>query len=177
MYTPYIIVITGPNGVGKSTFAKWYLRQRPACKMIVDPDAIAKESNIPEEAQRNIAAGRIALETIDANIRNGISFAIETTLSGKTLARRLELARDHGYRIVIIMLWVPTVHLTMERVRERVANGGHNIPEADQFRRFERTYINFFELYESRCHEWSLHYAVSHRPREIATRRGGFSEE
>jgi predicted ABC-type ATPase len=177
MDTPYIIVIAGPNGAGKSTFAKWFLADLPDCAGIVDPDAIARDLNITDEAQRNLAAGRIALDTIDANIRNGISFAIETTLSGKTLALRLESAQRAGFSVKIAVLWVPSVRLTSERVRVRVSEGGHGIPEEIQFRRFERTYINFFDIYESRCHEWSLFYAIPRPPREIARGSGGFSEE
>ncbi|MBU3680021.1 MAG: hypothetical protein FGM32_10515 [Candidatus Kapabacteria bacterium] len=57
MTPPYIILVAGPNGVGKSTFAKWYLQRHPDCSVIVDPDAIAKQLPIADEAQRNIAAG------------------------------------------------------------------------------------------------------------------------
>jgi len=177
MDTPYIIVIAGPKGVGKSTFAKWFLTDLQDCAGIVDPDAIARELNITDEAQRNIAAGRIALDTIDTNIRMRRSFAIETTLSGKTLAAYLEAAKTAGYVIKIAILWVPSVRLASERVRVRVADGGHDIPEEIQFRRFERTYINFFDLYESRCHEWKRFYAIPRPPREIARGSGGFSEE
>lgn len=175
MDTPYIIVIAGPNGVGKSTFAKWYLRQRPACKMIVDPDAIAKELNIPDEAQRSIAAGRIALETIDANVRTRVSFAIESTLSGKTLAAKLEQAHNAGYSIEICLLQIPSVEISTQRVVERVNAGGHNIPADAQLRRFERSYRNFHDIYIEVCHEWSIYDADINPPELKSTGRGGFS--
>lgn len=177
MDTPFIIVIAGPNGVGKSTFARWYLEQHPSCAGIVDPDAIARELHIDNTGERNVAAGRIALATIELYIKQGLSFAIESTLSGKTLAARLDSAASLGYNVRICVLWVPSIDVTVMRVKERVASGGHDIPEADQFRRFERTYINFFEFYESRCHEWSLFYAVPRPPREIARGSGGFIEK
>jgi predicted ABC-type ATPase len=175
MDTPYIIVIAGPNGVGKSTFARWYLRQRPACKMIVDPDAIAKELNIPDEAQRNIAAGRIALETIDANICIRISFAIETTLSGKTLADKLEQARQAGYSIEICLLLIPSVEISAQRVVKRVRTGGHNIPADAQLRRFERSYRNFHKKYIEVCHVWNVYDATVDPPEHKGRGRGGFA--
>jgi predicted ABC-type ATPase len=75
MDTPYIIVIAGPNGVGKSTFAKWFLADLPDCAGIVDPDAIARELMELPEQQRNIVAGRLALERIDSLITERVSFA------------------------------------------------------------------------------------------------------
>jgi predicted ABC-type ATPase len=175
MTPPYIILIAGPNGVGKSTFAKWYLRQRLACKMIVDPDAIAKQLNIADEAQRNIAAGRIALETIDANIHMRFSFAIETTLSGKTLASKLEQACEAGYTIEICILQIPSVEISSNRVAERVTSGGHDIPFDAQLRRFERSYRNFHEIYSEVCHEWSIYDASINPPELKSTGCGGFS--
>ncbi|MBU3680017.1 MAG: Zeta toxin family protein [Candidatus Kapabacteria bacterium] len=177
MTPPYIILVAGPNGVGKSTFAKWYLQRHPDCSVIVDPDAIARELGDAPELERNITAGRKAVMLIEQLIEQRRSFAIETTLSGKTLSHKLEFAQAAGYTIAIIVLWIPSVRLSAERVRSRVAGGGHDIPEDIQIRRFERTYINFFELYESRCHEWSLYYAVDRKPREIASGRGGFSKK
>ena len=175
--TPFIIIIAGPNGAGKSTLAKWYLKDVPDCAMIVDPDAIARELVHVPESERHIAAGRMAIEIIVELMTRRASFAIETTLSGKTLAAHLETANRLGYAVRICMLWVPSVDLTITRVQERAAAGGHDIPVADQIRRFGRTYINFFELYESRCHEWSVFIAISRPPREIATGSGGFASE
>ena len=177
MKTPFIIIIAGPNGVGKSTFARWYLKDVPDCDMIVDPDAIAGELVHVPESERNIAAGLMAIELIVELMAPRASFAIETTLSRKTLAVHLETANRLGYAVRIYMLWVPSVDLTITRVQERAASGGHDIPVTDRIRRFGRSYINFFEFYESRCHEWSLFIAISRPPREIATGSCGFASE
>ncbi len=175
MDTPFIIVIAGPNGVGKSTFAKWYLEQHPSCVGIVDPDAIARELNIDNVGVRNVTAGRIALATIESYIEQGSSFAIESTLSGKTLAAKLADASLIGYRIVICLLRIPRLDISSQRVAKRVATGGHNIPYADQQRRFERTYRNFHDHYTEVCHEWNIYDAQLDPPRILATGSGGFA--
>jgi predicted ABC-type ATPase len=173
MKTPFIIIIAGPNGVGKSTFAKWYLKDIEECSMIVDPDAIARDIRDVPESERNIAAGRLAIEIIDELLRSKASFAIETTLSGKTLASTLARARDAGYYIAVRLLWVPSVRITSERVRRRWLGGGHNIPLEDQLRRFDRCYINFFTIYRGICHDWILYLGIDEGNESIASGKGG----
>jgi len=177
MNAPYIIVIAGPNGVGKSTFARWYLKRLPDCEMIVDPDAIARELTDIPTSERNVLAGRLALGLFESLTARQSSFAIESTLSGKSLACRLHMAAIIGYHIVIIMLWVPAVHVSSGRVAARVATGGHDIPLDDQIRRFERSYTNFFTIYRGVCHEWSLVDGFARPPEEITNGRGGLVAE
>lgn len=174
MDKPFIIVIAGPNGVGKSTFAKWYLEQHPGCEGIVDPDAIARGLEIADVGERNVTAGRIALKTIDMMISEGRSFAIETTLSGKTLATRLNGAFTQGFTIVICLLKIPSLSISSQRVAQRVATGGHDIPITEQQRRFERTYRNFHEQYIKVCHEWNIYDAKFYPPRIFESGTGGF---
>jgi predicted ABC-type ATPase len=58
--------------------------------------------------------------------------------------------KKRGYKITIFFLWAPTVEITGWRVKERVLKGGHNIPEADQLRRFARSVVNLtFAVRES----------------------------
>ena len=177
MKTPYIIVIAGPNGVGKSSFARWYLAQHPTCERIVDPDAIARELEDVEASVRNTVAGRLALATIDDLIRQGRSFAIETTLSGRSLVQTLRKAEMNGYTIAVCLLKIPSVEISINRVMLRVRSGGHDIPMDDQLRRFERSYRNFHELYVEVCHVWTI-YDAQYQPPEIAeTGFGGFSQK
>jgi len=173
MKPPYIIVVAGPNGIGKTTFAKWYLRMFADCELIVDPDAIARELiNLPE-SERNVTAGRIALTMINERIEQRRSFAIETTLSGKTLAKVLHRAHELKYYIAIRLLWVPSVRITIERVEMRRQNGGHSIGLDDQLRRFDRCYINFFTIYRRVCHDWELYLGIDESNESFARGEGG----
>ena len=177
MSSPYIIVIAGPNGVGKSTFSRWYIKSLHSCEMVIDPDTIARELTEVPMAERNIRAGRLAIQLIDSLTARRCSFAIESTLSGTTLALRLRSAAQIGYHVVIIMLWVPSVYVSSRRVAARVVTGGHDIPLDDQIRRFERSYTNFFTIYRGVCHEWSIVDGFARPPEEIANGRGGFAPE
>lgn len=175
MQKPFIIVIGGPNGVGKSTFARWYLEGYPECAGIIDPDAIRRDLHDVPEPQRNIAAGRLALHHIDTLITSRKSFAIESTLSGVTLVRRLADARRSGYTILLCVLLVRSVDVTMARVYLRFIMGGHMIAIADQQRRFDRSYRNFRSYYIEVCHEWTLYDAEQHPPKLIEQGCGGFA--
>jgi predicted ABC-type ATPase len=93
---PFIIVIAGPNGVGKSTFTEWYLKTVDDCSCYIDPDAIAREVASDEAINAQVLAARIVLQRFDELVQARQSFAIESTLSGKSLAQRLRQASDMG---------------------------------------------------------------------------------
>lgn len=177
MEQPFIIIIAGPNGVGKSTFARYYLELIPECVEIVDPDVIARTLTGVPENERAIRAGRIAIERVRLLIELRFSFAIESTLSGKTLAAALLEAAGIGYYIAIKLLRVETIRVSSARVAKRVQQGGHDIPMASQVRRFTRSYDNFFTYYIDVCHEWTIYDAESEQPQLLLTGRGKLSED
>lgn len=177
MTPPFIIVIAGPNGVGKSTFARFYLELLPERIEIVDPDAIARQLEGVSDSERAIRAGRLAIERIQHLIDLRVSFAIESTLSGKSLAGTLLAAAVAGYYIAIKLLRVESISVSSTRVSKRVQQGGHDIRMADQVRRFNRSYDNFFTLYIEACHEWSIYDAESEQPQHLVSGRGQLSED
>jgi predicted ABC-type ATPase len=68
------------------------------------------------------------LNRIEELIAKGVDFAIETTLASKTYASLIKRIKLIGYDIHLIFFWLNTVDLAIERVKQRVINGGHNIP-------------------------------------------------
>ena len=159
VHEPFIIIIAGPNGAGKSTFAEWFLPSISKTLEYVDPDEIARGLTITDPIPRAVAAGRMAISRIDTLITRRTSFALESTLSGRTLGRTLQRAADAGYYIVVVLLWIADSSILIERVSQRVRHGGHDIAADVVVRRFTRTYYNFFSIYKDIAHEWHIYGA------------------
>ena len=152
-----IIIIAGPNGAGKTTFAREFLPHEAACPTFINADLIAAGLSPfrPEAAARR--AGRIMLEMIADCVRRRESFAIETTLSGRSYAQMIPRWKKAGYRVAIFFLELPSVELAIGRVADRVAQGGHDIPEPVIRRRFTKGKRNFLHLYKPLADAWR-HY-------------------
>lgn len=163
-----VLVIAGPNGAGKTTFSRRYLQFAGAEIPFVNGDEIAARLNpeAPEAAAQQ--AGRIALKRMESYAAQRMDFAFETTLSGRSYARRLVRWREHGYRIGLVYLRLPSAHHVVRRVARRVTEGGHDIPEPVARRRFERSWHNFVELYRPIADEWLVYDTSSRSPTLVA---------
>ncbi len=161
-----IVVIAGPNGAGKSTFAAEYLKREGARRPFVNGDDIAAKLSPDNPAAVAREAGRVALRQMEAYVDSGVDFAVETTLSGRAYAARIRRWQARGYRIAIIYLRLPDADFAVDRVVQRVVEGGHDIPEAVVRRRFARSWANFLELYRDLADEWQV-YDNSVRPSRL----------
>ena len=92
-------------------------------------------------------AGKFVLTRTDDLIAARESFVIESTLSGRVLARQLREAAEAGYKIATTFIWINSADLSLERVRLRVSKGGHDVPEDAVRRRHRLTIRNFLGLY------------------------------
>lgn len=79
-------------------------------------------------------------------IQSEQSFTVETTLSGSTYLKMAARARDAGFNVIAFFVGTSSVEINLERVRARVEKGGHDVPEADQRRRYPRTLANMARL-------------------------------
>jgi predicted ABC-type ATPase len=151
-----IVIIAGPNGAGKTTFAREFLPNEGGCPIFVNADLIAAGISpfLPEKAV--FQAGRLMIEEINRHALNGESFAFETTLSGKTYALMIPKWQRMGYSIKLVFLYLPDVNIAVERVKYRVEQGGHNIPEKIIRRRYEKGWQNFQTLYKHLVDAWLL---------------------
>lgn len=136
---PTCWIIAGPNGAGKTTFALEYLPQVAGCTHFINADLIAAGLSPLAPERELMAASRLFLREIGECIEAREDFAFETTLSGRTYLRLVKRLRADGWRVELIYLALPSVEMSKLRVAERVAHGGHNIPEADIERRFPRS--------------------------------------
>jgi predicted ABC-type ATPase len=166
---PRAIIIAGPNGAGKTTFATEYLPNEGDCLRYVNADLIARGMSPFDPDLAAVAAGRLLLELIDDYVAAGNDFAFETTLSGRTYARRIQDWKSDGYHVRLIFLWLPSVELAVRRVRQRVAQEGHNVPENVIRRRFASGVANLEQIYKPLVNEWGIYDNSGAAPRLIAS--------
>ena len=154
---PSLYIIAGPNGAGKTTFIKRFAPRHLALLDFLNADEMARGLSplAPERAQ--IEAGRLMLERLRYFIADGKSFAMETTLSGRTYRLVLKRAKEAGYATHLDFLVLPNVEDSIRRVANRVIQGGHNVPEADLRRRFPLGLRNLFSLYRPFCDTWNVY--------------------
>jgi predicted ABC-type ATPase len=152
-----IIVIAGPNGAGKTTFARAFLPKEANCPHFINADLIAAGLSpfAPEVAA--FRAGRLMLEEIAGCVARDESFAFETTLAGLTYLRHIRDWRKAGYHVSLFFLSLPSVELAIARVKQRVRQGGHNIPESVIRRRFAAGLSNFERHYRAAVSSWALY--------------------
>ncbi len=173
MKKPNVYIIAGANGAGKTTFATQYLPSHAKCRHFVNADLIARgiEPFAPQSA--SIKAGRIMLEQLRALANQGVDFAFESTLAGRTYLSFLKGLKAKGYTVHIFFLWTPTVNLSLSRIKERVAQGGHHIPPQDVRRRFKKSLVNFLDGYRELADYWHMVDNSQMSPRRIASAGGG----
>ena len=143
-----IIIIAGPNGAGKTTFAKEFLPKEANCPTFVNADLIAAGLAPFQPEQVAFRAGRLMLEEIFNYVIRGVSFAFETTLSGRGYARLIADWHRDGYIVKLFFLRLASPELAVARVRQRVCEGGHNVPLPIIHRRFAAGLRNFESLYK-----------------------------
>ena len=148
-----IIIIAGPNGAGKTTFATEYLPNEANTPTFINADLIATGLNPFQPERAAFQAGRMMLEMIDACVQRGENFAFETTLSGRGYARMIPCWQEQGYWVKLFFLRLPSPDVAIARVRQRVAMGGHNIPEEAIRRRFNSGWHNFQNVYKDLADE------------------------
>jgi predicted ABC-type ATPase len=156
MTSKNVYIIAGPNGSGKTTFARQFLPEYIHCPNFVNADFIAQGLSPFEPRTAAIKAGKLVLQQIDEYAERGEDFGFETTLSGKSYANILRSLKYKGYNLHLYFLWVPNPELAIARIKERVAEGGHNVPAEDVRRRFIRGIHNFFNLYRPLFDSWLL---------------------
>ena len=145
------------NGAGKTTFAMEYLPREGDSPTFVNADLIAAGLSPFRPQDATVRAGRLMLREIDGHARRGGCFAFETTLSGLGHARRIPRWRDAGYRVQLVFLRLPTPEVAVARVAQRVAQGGHGVPESAICRRFARGWRNFEHTYRDLADDWKLY--------------------
>jgi len=154
---PRCIVIAGPNGSGKTTFAREYLPKIAGVIPFVNADLIAQGLSPLDPRGAAVAAGRVLLREVNRLAAARADFAFETTLSGLSYARQLKAWKANGYVIEIAYLRLKSPRLALRRIAVRVRQGGHNVPRDDVLRRYVRGWDNFQLIYRPLADEWAIY--------------------
>ena len=153
---PTIYVIAGCNGAGKTTFAKEFLPKEVKCLRFLNADEIARGLSPLKPSAGAVRAARLLLTQVDECLRRRETFALESTLSGKTYIRLFARARKLGYEIEVHYLWLSSPAQAIARVRQRVQQGGHHVPATDIRRRFKRSLVHLLADYLPLATRWAV---------------------
>ena len=159
-------IIAGPNGVGKTTFAKTYLNIRSF--EYISADDIALGLNPDDVNKVRVQAGKLFFQNIEVAVSRGQDLLIEVTLAGRSFQRILDFLKQAHYTIYIVFIFLDSSELCINRIRQRVMSGGHDVPMEDIVRRFYRSITNFWQIYKNMADIWSIYSNSSNRFCEVA---------
>jgi len=157
-----VVIIAGPNGAGKTTFARAFLAQSGLRFINADLIAAGLSPFAPEPMA--LRAGRLMLEEIATSTAKNENFAFETTLSGLGWLRHIRQWRNDGWHVVLYFLALQQVEMAIERVAQRVRQGGHAIPAPVIRRRFVAGLRNLEQHYKPAVDAWKYYDNSSRIP-------------
>ena len=146
MNRPRLVVVIGANGAGKTTWGRHHRRRLPL--EFYNADVIAEgfgDANSPELQMRarTLVDGQVA-----ERLRLGDSFGFESTWSGRSRPAMVRDARARGYKAHGIFLGTAHAGLNIARVRRRVLEGGHRVPESEIVRRWTAAFENLLAMWD-----------------------------
>lgn len=152
-----LYVIAGCNGAGKTTASFTVLPEMLDCREFVNADEIAAGLSPFNPEGVAIQAGRLMIERIIHLLKEGETFAFETTLATRSYVKLIKQAQKRGYFVTLLFFSLSTPEQAVKRVEKRVSEGGHNIPLDVIYRRYDNGLSNLFNLYMPVCDYWALY--------------------
>ena len=144
---PNLFIISGCNGAGKTTASYTVLPEVLQCKEFVNADEIAKGLSPFNPESMAITAGKLMLERIKELVSNKADFAVETTLSTRSYKSFIRKAHSKGYWVSLVYFWLNSPDLAIDRIAERVKNGGHYVEDEVVRRRYIEGARNLFGIF------------------------------
>jgi predicted ABC-type ATPase len=169
-HVPRVVVIAGPNGSGKSTLTE-QLRKEPAFpEHYVNADEIERSlAAIQDARERSTAAFEAAAVRREELFQQRADFAFETVFSHPDKILFLEKLRGAGYRIILHYVTTCDPLINRERVRQRVREGGHPVPEEKIAARYARCHQLFPRVIETV--DEAFVFDASRRPAQLVFER------
>ena len=151
-----LYIIAGANGSGKTTFALSYIELNNL--HFINADEIAKSYDPNDISKYKVKAGKEFFRQLELNLNKNQSFMIESTLSGRYLKDVIIKAKEKGFKVVLIYIFLESEIENILRVKNRVLNGGHDVPEVDIKRRYTRSRRLFWNNYKNMVDKWMLFF-------------------
>ena len=126
------------------------------CLRFLNADEIARGLSPFKPSAGAVRAARLLLTQVEECLRRRETFALESTLSGKTYIRLFQRARELGFEIKLHYLWLSSPAQAIARVRLRVRQGGHHVPATDIRRRFKRSLVHLLDDYLPLATRWAV---------------------
>lgn len=152
-----LYVIAGCNGAGKTTASFTVLPEMLNCREFVNADEIAAGLSPFNPEGVAIQAGRLMIDRVIHLLKEGVTFAFETTLSTRSYVKLIQQAQRRGYFVTLLFFSLPSPEQAVKRVAKRVSQGGHNIPLDVIYRRYRAGLSNLFKLYTPVVDYWALY--------------------
>lgn len=152
---PRFWIIAGPNGSGKSTaYGQGDVLGLDGSVWIINPDLLTARLQQAEKLDL-LPANLAAVERIEAWLEKSISvhqtIGVETVLSSPKYRRLVEMAKKHDFEVCFVYVYLQTVQMQLDRIKARVAKGGHDVPPDKVASRRDRSFEQcewFFEQAE-----------------------------
>ena len=175
MRHPNLYIIAGPNGAGKTTASYTLLPEMLGCVNFVNADEIARGLSPFSPDTVDVQAARIMLYRIDELLSQKADFGIETTLATRSYVQLVKRAQALGYKVHLLFFCLETSEQAIQRVAQRVNNGGHGIPEEVIRRRFKRGIDNLVHLYLPICDSVLIYNNIK-TPAQLIARKKSLRE-
>ncbi|MBQ7439255.1 MAG: zeta toxin family protein [Paludibacteraceae bacterium] len=176
MQHPNLYIIAGPNGAGKTTASYTLLPEILHCVNFVNADEIARGLSPFSPETVDVQAARIMLDRIEELLSQKADFGIETTLATRSYVQLVRRAQASGYKVHLLFFYLETPEQAIQRVAQRVSNGGHGIPEEVIRRRFKRGIDNLLNLYLPICDSVLIYNNIK-TPAQLIVRKKSLKEK
>lgn len=145
-----LYLFAGVNGVGKSTMYNSQIEEGIKQSIRINTDEIVRTFGDWKNNADQIKAAKIAIKLRNHCFEEGKSFNEETTLTGKTILKTIDRAKELGYKIYLYYIGVDSPEIAKERVRNRVLKGGHDISSEVIEKRYYESFENLKKII-SKC--------------------------
>ena len=153
---PVLTIVAGANGSGKTTFARPYTEHNGL--QFLNADDLTKAFEDRGEPNAMMKGGREFFKLLNGALARKEDVVIETTLSGTYTTKVSKKAKQLGYQVKMIYIFLDNAEMCVDRVMLRVQKGGHDVPVEDIKRRYYRSIANFRDTFMSFVDVWYLYY-------------------